>query len=237
MQRTALIQLLLEGISLKDNASAFHSTEYDDRIKRTLPYYEEFYQQVIDVVNLYFPNVLNWLDVGCGTGKMAEAAFRQSKIGQFVFCDSSVQMIEIVKERFNFPNTEFKIASVQELEWKDRFDVITAIQVNHYLLKEEREKALRNCYEALKKGGLFICFENFAPSSAAGEELYLGRWKAWQQRQGTERSICEQHIARYGKDYFPISIEEQRELFNRCGFQASEILWLSYMQAGYLGIK
>ena len=39
---------------MKDNVSAFSSSEYDQEIKRTLPFYESFYEQVIDVVNVHF---------------------------------------------------------------------------------------------------------------------------------------------------------------------------------------
>ena len=35
---------------MKDNISAFNATEYDGKIKCTIPYYEEFYRQVVDVV-------------------------------------------------------------------------------------------------------------------------------------------------------------------------------------------
>lgn len=51
-------------------------------------------------------------------------------------------MIEIVKERFPYPNTEFILCDLQELSYFNEYDVITAIQVNHYLQREERKKAV-----------------------------------------------------------------------------------------------
>lgn len=48
---------------VKDNISAFNSTEYDMKIKHTLPYYEEFYKQVVDVVKILNRQALTWLDV------------------------------------------------------------------------------------------------------------------------------------------------------------------------------
>lgn len=41
---------------MKDNNSAFKSTEYDEKIICTLPYYEQFYKQITDVVNTYYKN-------------------------------------------------------------------------------------------------------------------------------------------------------------------------------------
>lgn len=222
---------------MNDNVSAFNAVEYDGKIKYTLPYYEEFYKQVIDVVKTYNANSLTWLDVGCGTGKMAEVAFQKIKVEKFVFCDCSSEMIERAKNRFNIPNVEFIISDVKELEFSNQFDVITAIQVNHYLHSEERLKALRKCYMALRTGGIFISFENFAPNSNLGKELYLERWKSYLLEKGKNEAECDKHIERYNKDYFPISLSEHLKVMHVCGFKTVEILWLSYMQVGLLGIK
>lgn len=222
---------------MNDNNSAFNSAEYDYKIKRTLPYYDEFYKQVIDAVNTYIPHALTWLDVGCGTGKMAEAAFNQAEIDRFVFCDCSKEMIKVAKSRFNLPNADFIVSDVRDLEFTDTFDVVTAIQVNHYLQKAERISAVEKCYEVLKTGGMFISFENFAPFSSLGEQLYLNRWKIFQLCQGKDLNECEEHMSRYKKDYYPISVSEHLKLMKNCGFRAVEILWLSYMQVGLLGIK
>lgn len=220
-----------------DNMSAFNAIEYEDKIKLTLPYYDDFYKQVIDVVKVYNYSPLEWLDVGCGTGKMAEVAFDKLKIDKFVFCDNSAQMIEIAKERFNTPNSEFVISSIHELDIHHKFDIITAIQVNHYFNKAKRAEAIKKCYNALKLKGIFISFENFAPYSELGKSLYLERWKAYQLSQGKNINECNKHLSRYGKDYFPISISEHLEIMNNCGFRAVEILWVSNMQVGLLGIK
>ena len=224
-------------LRVKDNISAFNSTEYDEKIKHTLPFYGELYKQVVDVVKIHNPQILTWHDVGCGTGKMEETALGQLDVEQFVFCDSSAEMIGIVQKRFDVLNVSFLISDIQKLRYSSQFDVVTAIQVNHYFHIEDRIKAIQNCYRALKPGGIFITFENFAPYSDFGKQLYLDRWKAYQLSQGKSPAECDNHISRYGNDYLPISISEHLEVMNNCGFKAVEFLWLSYMQIGPLGIK
>jgi len=85
---------------MSDNKSAFSSSAYDRKIKQSLPYYDEFYKQVVDLVKILKHNAVRWLDIGCGTGKMGSVAFENVKIEKFVFCDSSDEMIRIAKERF-----------------------------------------------------------------------------------------------------------------------------------------
>ena len=59
---------------MNDNKSAFKADEYDDNIKRVIPYYEDIYAQTADIVNKYVQSAVSWLDVGCGTGKMGSIA-------------------------------------------------------------------------------------------------------------------------------------------------------------------
>lgn len=167
-----------------DNKSAFDSGEYDRKIKQTLPYYDVFYKEVIELVKTLHHSPATWLDIGCGTGKMGSIAFETVELEKFVFCDASDEMIRIAKERFSRPNAEFSVCDVQNLAYANEFDVIIAIQVNHYLQMHERKLALRKCYEALKENGVFISFENFAPFTDAGKSIYLEKWKRYQMKQG-----------------------------------------------------
>lgn len=55
--------------------------------------------------------------------------------------------------------------------------------------------------------------------------------------QGKSAKESDDHIDRYGKNYFPITISEHLDVLKQCGFRNAEILWVSNMQAGLLGIK
>ena len=222
---------------MNDNTSAFNALEYDEKIKKTLPYYEDFYKQIIDLVKIRFDKSLMWLDIGCGTGKMAEIALKMVDIEKIVFCDNSVNMIEIAKQRFKNKNTEFTTSSFLELHNNIQFDVITAIQVFHYFERKERISAIQKCYEMLRPNGLFISFENFAPNSEVGKKLFLERWKLYQLSQGKTIAESNEHIGRYGKEYFPISLSEHLKVLEHCGFENAEIIWVSNIQVGLLGIK
>lgn len=222
---------------MNDNSSAFNSAEYDEKIRQTLPYYDDFFTNITSAVKSWGKVPRAWLDVGCGTGKSGEYVLKSFDVERFVFCDSSEEMLNIARGRFSAENTEFLLADVRRLAFRNEFDIVTAVQVNHYFKGEERALALQKCFEALKSGGMYICFENFAPYSEVGQRLYLDRWKSFQQEQGRSPAACEEHIGRYNKEYFPITLSEQLQLMRDCGFRAAEILWLSYMQSGFLGIK
>lgn len=222
---------------MKDNKSAFNVDEYDEKIAQTLPYYQDFYQTVVDLVSVYFKEEPRWLDVGCGTGKMAEVALANLEVESFLFCDSSSKMIGFVANKFKLSNVDFLNESVENLSFNNDFDIISTIQVNHYLHRDKRIKALENCYRGLKDNGIFITFENYAPVSDAVKELGLARWKKYQLNHGRNIHEVQNHLNRYGQDYFPITINEHLKLMKDCGFKVVEIIWLSYLQVGFLAIK
>lgn len=146
-------------------------------------------------------------------------------------------MLERAESFCNDERVEFLQYDVREMPYQEMFDIVTAVQVNHYFKKDERIAAIKNCYDALEKNGVYISFENFAPDSEEGTRLYLERWKQFQIASGKTEQEADLHIKRYGQSYFPISISESVRLLKGCGFRMMEILWVSYMQAGILARK
>ncbi len=216
---------------------AFSPEKYDKNIVAVLPYYEEYFKQIIEIVHMAFSIPIEWLDIGCGTGKMADLAIKNLQVKKMICCDNSPQMLKIAKERVGSSKVEFRDAFIQNLQYDSDFDVITAILITHYFEYEDRMISIRNCYNALKENGLFFTVENFAPNNDIFKRLYLERWKNYQYENGRSEEECQSHVLRYNTEYFPVPIMEQFHVLQKCGFKNVEIFWCSYMQVGILGIK
>lgn len=221
------------------NSSAFQAEEYDENIIKTIPFYKEMQEQVVSLVNTMGFQQIHWLDSGCGTGNTAERAVKSCSLSKITLADPSDEMLEKVKKRagnWNLP-TRFLLSPSEKLIFQEEFEVVTAVMAHHYLSKEQRRVATKKCYEALKPGGLYITFENIVPDSPVGKEIGLERWENYQINNGKAKAVAQKHISRFGKEYFPITISEHLALLKECDFQTVEILWLSYLQAGFYGIK
>jgi len=214
------------------------SDEYDAKVNDTIPFYEEFHQTVIDLVVALKQTPLTWLDTGCGTGNLCLKAHQKMPDITFTLADPAFQMLKIAKEKTQNENVTFIQADSQSIDCKDNtFDVITAIQCHHYLYKETRKSAVENCFRMLKPNGLFITFENILPFTETGIKIALKRWGNFQIVHGKSQQEAENHLKRFNTEYFPITISEHIDLLKGVGFSTTEILWVSYMQAGFYAIK
>ena len=116
-------------------------------------------------------------------------------------------------------------------------DVITAVLCHHYLRESERVQATEKCHRLLKQGGIFITFENIRPLTAVDTRTGKANWKNFQIARGKTLADAENHIQRFGVEYFPITVQEHLSLLRGTGFKVVEMLWYSYMQAGFYCIK
>jgi ubiquinone/menaquinone biosynthesis C-methylase UbiE len=97
---------------------------------------------------------INFLDVGCGTGfAVGEVARLANNNGQFYGVDLSAEMIEKAKSNFSgSDNFHFIQANAESIPLdNDFFDIIICSNSFHHYLHPD--KALREMYRLLKKGG------------------------------------------------------------------------------------
>ncbi|MCP4750933.1 MAG: class I SAM-dependent methyltransferase [Proteobacteria bacterium] len=227
----------------KDNTTPHKAGEFDEKVRKTLPFYDCFYSETIDFVSIAKPDVKVWLDTGCGTGSFVLQALQRFPTTRFLLADPSEGMLAQAKENLSeIPVSQLGwLGSVGseaiDLAGPEKPEVLTAIQCHHYLDREKRIQATQNCYDLLADGGIYLTFENSRPNTEEGVKYGLERWGAYQLSQGRDEATVEDHIKRFNKAYFPITLDEHLDLLKRCGFRTVELLWFSHMQSGYYAIK
>lgn len=221
---------------MSENTTPHTASEYDTNIVKTIPYYNEFHKQVIDIVKQK-NSVTRWLDIGCGTGTLEQILIREIPFVKITAIDPSEQMLKEAKDKIDTDKIDFICNSSENIDFVEEYDVITAIQVHHYLREKEREKATRNCFRALRQNGYYISFENVVPDTPQMLEFELERWKRYQMDNGKTQEEADNHIKRCGKNYYPITVKQHIDLLKQVGFKQVYVFWKSYMQMGIIGIK
>ena len=222
---------------MNDNTTPMAATEYDSTINNTVPYYSEFYAQTFDVIAQCDYPEPEWLDLVCGTGTLEEKALHVFPSAHFVALDPSEKMLEQARKKLTGCGIEFIQGKSEELRFVDRFNIVTAIMSHHYMSADVRREAVKRVYDALKAGGIFICFENVVPESETVKKRELLRWGRYQQRHGKTEAEALAHNARCGTSYFPITIPEHIRLLRDTGFSDVHVFWYSCMQMGVYAFK
>lgn len=114
------------------------------------------------------------LEIGCGTGELAEMMIaRQCRVEGF---DLSPSMVRVAKNKIKTKQLN-KVFSVQEMgvEGMDKypdtdFDAVVSTLVFSELNPGERRFAIKNAFRALKPGGHIIIADEVVPGI---------RWKRW----------------------------------------------------------
>lgn len=225
------------------NSSPPLPEDYDTQVAKVIPYYSSIHGEVINLVKALPFTPHAWMDTGCGTGSLIKKAIIEFPDTRFLLLDPSEGMLQQAQMKLSDGTAEklefMQPSSTQDFMWKhgENPDVITAIQCHHYLSLEKRAKATKVCYDTLKEGGVYITFENIRPLTEEGIAIgkkYLGNFQLSVDKSQEE---VDKHLARFDTEYFPITVEDYLELLRKTGFRIVEILWYSYMQAGFYCIK
>ena len=226
-----------------DNKSAFNVNQYDNNVRKVIPFYDEIYNQIFDIIHTHYAKGEKYkmpfsiLDTGCGSGTFAVRAYEELNISEMVLCDPSEKMLSDARNKLHDKNCIFRCIGSENLDYTEKFDVIVAIQSHHYFSREMRERAVMNCFKALKSGGIFIYTENTAPFSETGKNIVLKRVENYGINAGRTNEEVVSHSERYGTEYFPLNVSEHLGLLRKTGFETAEIFWHSYMQSGFYAVK
>ncbi len=82
-----------------------------------------------------------------------------------------------------------------------------------------------------------MTFENIRPMTEIGVEIGKRNWRDYQLSMGRDPETVDSHLKRFDTEFFPMSVEEHLSVLRLIGFQATELLWYSCMQAGFYCIK
>ncbi len=227
-----------------DNLTAHKAADYDQKVGQTIPFYDTIHAEVLRLVKLIKPEVQCWVDTGCGTGRLVQQALKSFPATHFILADPSEAMLGQARARFAKEESD-RLKLLPPVGSADLVlhlnnsaaEVLTAVQCHHYLQRAERLTALQACYDVLKPGGLFMSFENIAPRKPEGVRFGLAGWGSFLMEHGWTEQDADRHLARYGREFLPITVEEHLAALTQTGFSVVEIFWHSQMQAGFYALR
>jgi 2-polyprenyl-3-methyl-5-hydroxy-6-metoxy-1,4-benzoquinol methylase len=106
---------------------------------------------------------IKMLDIGCGDAHQISEQLKQLNLSTYTGYDLSEQATQVAEKHFAVfeKKANFQIGRMEQLIKSDHssYNVIYSSFAIHHLVDDEKEEILKDCYDKLDVGGLFILID------------------------------------------------------------------------------
>lgn len=216
---------------------------FDDMVSRSVPFYDEIHRILLDVLNRFGRNNQLIYDLGCSTGttiKMASEFLENMNVKTaFIGVDNSNAMLKKCEQKLSqsqVKNVELILGNIEDVEF-ETCDFVIMNYTLQFLPVSEREKVLKNIYQALKPGGVLFLSEKIRTDNPTFDELYVDLYYDFKRRNGYSELEISQKREALENVLIPLTPKQQLDQLMSAGFDKSEMLFRWYNFCCYLGVK
>lgn len=157
------------------------------------------------------------LDLGCGTGLELDYYFALAPEAEVTGIDLAPGMLKALREKFPDKKLTLIQGSYFEVPLEENaYDGAVSVESLHHFTKEEKLPLYRKLYKALKKGGVFILTDYFAPT-----DDYETFYRQELLRLKKEQGIADGEFYHYDT---PLTVAHETEALMAAGFAKIEEL-------------
>ena len=208
---------------------------YDATIRRFIPGYETMLAVAARELTATGPGLV--LDLGAGTGALAEAVLSAGGGGTVELIDVDREMLARARTRLARFAGRVRFTELSFLAPLPRCDAVAASLALHHVREMDAKRALyRRIHDAVGPGGVFVNADATMPAEPAARDA---TWRAWADHmvaQGIEEKRAFEHFEEWADEdtYFPL--EEELAAVVAAGFDA-ECVWRDRGMAVVVGRK
>ena len=202
-----------------------------------IPCFHDFYQTVIDLIPYDNSHSFRFLDLGAGTGLLAEFIVKTFPNATATLVDLSEKMLEKAKQRFSSTKrVTFLTQDYAHSPLPENQDLVVSAMSIHHLTDQEKKSLYKSVYEAFASEGVFINADLVKGETDTVERLYQNRWLGWIKKAGLGQRDLSRIIDRMQLDR-PCSLSSQLQLLKEAGFSDVDCYYKYYNFAVVSGRK
>lgn len=208
---------------------------YDATIRQFIPGYEEMLRTAARELAPVSSGLV--LDLGAGTGALAEAILETSQAGTVELVDVDAEMLDQARTRLARFGSRARFTEAPFLEPLPRCDGVAASLALHHIPELDAKRTLYGrIHDALEPGGVFVNADATMPAEPAAQ---AATWRGWADHlvsHGIEEQRAFEHFEEWSEEdtYFPL--EDELAAVAAAGFEA-ECVWLEVGIAVVVGRK
>ena len=196
---------------------------YDAAIRRFIPGYEAMIAAAAETVAAVRPRLA--VDLGAGTGALAEALLLRGGAGAIELIDVDAEMLAQARMRLARFGARARFREQSFQTAPPACDAAAAsLALHHVPTLDEKQTIYRRIREALRPGGLFVNADAVMPADRAAQAAVYEAWADHMAACGIDRSRAFELFAEWAEEdtYFPLEVE--LAALRDAGFDA-ECVW------------
>jgi len=215
---------------------------FDDMLERSVPFYKECQQMVVDLALHFAQKGSAVYDLGCSTGTMLKHLVRaipeKQKI-RFVGLDNSEAMLNKARGKLK---GHLKRCALVKANMESDFGLSDAsVVIMNYTLQflspRRRAAMLKKIYQGLRPGGGLILIEKVQGESDDLNDLFVVQYHAYKRNQGYSKLEIAKKREALEKVLIPMKPGKNRDLLEKSGFRQVDIFFKWFNFVGFLAVK
>jgi tRNA (cmo5U34)-methyltransferase len=210
-----------------------HAADYDALRRRLVPSLDAFYDAAVAALALASRPLRRVLDLGAGTGLLAERVGAAVPGAELTLLDGSPAMLATARARLGVGVVHLLQDFADDLPAGPWDAVVSALAI-HHVEDTPKRRLFAQVHERLAPGGVFVNAEQVAGPTPRLDELYAGWHRTRSAQLGTtarewadaERRMSYDHLA---------TLESQLQWLRDAGFEDVDCLFKQYAFAVIVG--
>ena len=215
---------------------------YDERIRKTFPFYETIHTAINAVLRVYLGPESEILIVGAGTGAEILELGKTNPGWRFVGVDPAKPMLDLAKEKIEAAGLSDRVSLfngfVGDLPIGKLCDGATAAMIMHFVPDDGGKiEFLRAIASHLKSGAPLILMDANGDLNAPESELMIEAWKQQQVLAGVKWDEVESGMKERVKTIHFVSSERIEQLLAEAGFHRIQRFFQNFILGGWIAFK
>jgi len=214
---------------------------FDDMLERSVPFYFETQNMMLDIVSEFLIDKTNIYDLGCSTGTTIEMIKKNITGREYgiVGVDSSQSMLDKTSEKLknNIENFKLVLGDLNDEIILDNPSIVIMNLTLQFVRPPYRDRLIRNIYKSLHNQGAFILIEKVLCENSRLNRGFISFYHKFKTRNKyTEMEISSKRES-LENVLIPYRNEENVTLLKNNGFQAVETFFRWFNFTGIVAIK
>jgi len=215
------------------------ASNFVDHIRRSIPYYNELQDDIVRILGNVLGKNCTIIDIGGATGETISRINKRlnKKVKDYIYIDNSVYMYHEAKKLLSdLNNVTFHNCCVESLNLPVS-DAVIMLYTLQFISYELRLPIVKNIYNSLHRGGIFILCEKVICEKTQVETLYGNLLQEIKSCNGFTQSEIQEKQLQLQNVLLPLTIEGNIALLENAGFINFDVFFKSNNFAGFIAFK